>query len=587
MDYPVSEWTDIVVPGNMEMQGFGIPIYSNISYPFKKDPPFVTSEPPANFYSFANRNPVGSYCTTIQVPEEWGDKQVFLNFSGVQSAMYVWINGQKVRYSQNSMSPAEFDITSFIHKGENKLAVEVYRWSDGSYLEDQDMWRMSGIFRDVDLFIRPKTFIQDFTVTADPDKNYANALVKIKANIENRSGIKVKNLKVEARITGTTVSGKFVAIDLSKKISSSDVSSDNLIELETILNQPLIWSAELPNLYDLQLTLKSDKNEILESIHWRFGVRKIEVHGDLFTINGQAVKLKGVNRHEQHPRTGKHVDRQTMERDMVLMKEANINMIRTCHYPDDPLFYELCDQYGFYIMDEANQETHAFGLGNKEMGDNPVWLKAHVDRAVSLVQRDKNHSCVIFWSLGNEGGRGSNFVAMADTVKKLDSTRLVYSDTHRDVSAIYDEGYLHPDRLKQLGESVTDRPVFLREYAHVMGNSGGNLPEYWEVIYADSSLLGGAIWEWVDQGLAKKRDGSPLKYEENPADLKLKDDEYYAYGGDFGDHPNDGVFCIKGLITSDRLPNPHYYEVQKVYQPVHFQLESTSILKRRPAYCLS
>ena len=578
MDYSVSQWTNIVVPGNMEMQGFGIPIYSNISYPFKKDPPFVTSEPPANFYSFANRNLVGSYCTTIQVPEEWGDKQVFLNFAGVQSAMYIWVNGQKVGYSENSMSPAEFDITTFIHKGENKLAVEVYRWCDGSYLEDQDMWRMSGIFRDVDLFIRPKTFIQDFTVTADPDKNYANALVKIKANIENRSGKKVKNLKMEARITGTTVSGKFVAIDLSKKVSSSDASSDNLIELETILDQPLIWSAELPNLYDLQLTLKSDKNEILESIHWRFGVRKIEVHGDLFTINGQAVKFKGVNRHEQHPRTGKHVDRQTMERDMVLMKEANINMIRTCHYPDDPLFYELCDKYGFYIMDEANQETHAFGLGNKEMGDNPVWLKAHVDRAVSLVQRDKNHACVVLWSLGNEGGRGRNFVAMADTVKKLDPTRLVYSDTDRDVSAIYDDGYLHPDRLKQLGESVKDRPVFMREYAHVMGNSGGNLPEYWEVIYGDSSLLGGAIWEWVDQGLAKKRDGSPLKYEGNPADLTLKDDEFFAYGGDFGDHPNDGVFCIKGLITSDRLPNPHYYEVKKVYQPVHFQLESTNPL---------
>ncbi len=225
-------------------------------------------------------------------------------------------------------------------------------------------------------------------------------------------------------------------------------------------------------------------------------MRKIEVHGDLFTINGQAVKLKGVNRHEQHPRTGKHVDRQTMERDMVLMKEANINMIRTCHYPDDPLFYELCDQYGFYIMDEANQETHAFGLGNKEMGDNPVWLKTHVDRAVSLVQRDKNHACVIFWSLGNEGGRGSNFVAMADTVKKLDPTRLVFSDTDRDVSAVYDDAYLHPDRLKQLGESVTDRPVFMREYAHVMGNSGGNLQEYWDVIYADSSLLGAAVWEW-------------------------------------------------------------------------------------------
>jgi beta-galactosidase len=472
------------------------------------------------------------------------------------------------------MSPTEFDITSFIHKGENKLAVEVYRWCDGSYLEDQDMWRLSGIFRDVDLFIRPKTFIQDFTLIADPDKNYSNAFLKIKANIENRSNTKNKNLTVETKITGSNSSGKIVSIDLSKKIISAEPFSSNHVNIETILNQPLLWSAETPNLYDLYLNLKNDKDEIIETIHWRFGVRKIEVHGDLFTINGQAIKLKGVNRHEQHPRTGKHVDRQTMVRDMELMKQANINMIRTCHYPNDPLFYEMCDEYGFYVMDEANQESHGFGIGNKELGDNPVWKKAHVDRAVSLVQRDKNHACVIFWSLGNEGGRGQNLIAMADTVKRLDSTRLIYSDTQRDVSAIYDEGYLHPDQLKKLGEEIKDKPVFLREYAHVMGNSGGNFQEYWDVFNADSSLVGGAIWEWVDQGLAKKIDGSHMKYGEHPADLKLKDDEYWAYGGDFGDYPNDGVFCIKGLVSSDRNPNPHYFEVQKVQQSILFKLEN-------------
>jgi len=577
-NYSVAEWTTIQVPGNMEMQGFGIPIYTNANYPFKKDPPRVTSEPPKNFYSFSNRNPVGSYCTTFQMSENWNDKQLFLHFGGVQSAMYVWVNGQKVGYSENSMSPAEFDITSFVHKGENKLAVEVYRWSDGSYLEDQDMWRLSGIFRDVDLFVRPKSFIQDFKVEANPDKNYTNALVKINVNIENRSNSKVKNLTVEAKITGSTISGKFIAIDLSKKIRVVEVSSSNQFMLETTLYQPQLWSAETPNLYDLHLNLKNDKNELIETLHWRFGVRKIEVHGDIFTINGQAVKLKGVNRHEQHPRTGKHVDRQTMVRDMELMKQANINMIRTCHYPNDPLFYEMADQYGFYVMDEANQETHGFRIGNTEMGDNPVWKKAHVDRAVSLVQRDKNHACVVFWSLGNEGGKGRNFKAMADTVRQLDSTRLVYSDTDRDVSDIYDEGYLHPDQLKKLGEKIKDRPIFLREYAHVMGNSGGNLPEYWDVIYADSSLLGGAIWEWVDQGLAKKIDGSPLKYDQHPADFKLKDDEYWAYGGDFGDQPNDGTFSIKGLVASDRVPNPHYFEVQKVYQNVLFKLKSTKPL---------
>jgi beta-galactosidase len=403
--------------------------------------------------------------------------------------------------------------------------------------------------------------------------------VNIKVNIENRSKEKIRNLTIEAVVSGRTTSGKIVNIDLSRKIGSLGVLSNIPINLATNLTQPLIWSAETPSLYDLHLNLKNDKNEIIETIHWRFGVKKVEVKGDLFLVNGQAVKLKGVNRHEQHPRTGKHVDRKTMIRDLELMKQANINMIRTCHYPDDPLFYELCDAYGFYVMDEANQESHAFGLGNKQMGDNPIWKKAHVDRAVSLVQRDKNHACVIWWSLGNEGGNGQNLKAMADTVRHLDATRLVYSDTQRDVSAIYDDGYLHPDRLKQLGERIKDRPVFLREYAHVMGNSGGNLQEYWDVIYADSSLIGGAIWEWVDQGLAKKRDGSQLKYGEDPSSLKLKDDEYFAYGGDFGDNPNDGVFCIKGLIASDRVPNPHYFEVQKVYQSVIFQLENTKPLK--------
>ncbi|NWJ52231.1 MAG: DUF4981 domain-containing protein [Bacteroidetes bacterium] len=573
-DYVVSGWDNIQVPGNWEMQGFGIPIYTNIGYPFQKDPPRVTSEPPKNFYSYSHRNPVGSYCTTFQATENWKDKLIFLNFGGVQSAMYVWVNGHKVGYSENSMSPAEFDITSFIHQGENKLAVEVYHWCDGSYLEDQDMWRLSGIFRDVDLLVRPKSFIQDFSVSANPDKSYTNALINIKANIENRSTKKVNNLSLEAKITGKTTSGKNINIKLSKKINSLAELSDNQLSFETNLVQPLIWSAETPYLYDLLLDLKNDKDEVIETIHWRFGIRKIEVKGEIFTINGKAVKLKGVNRHEQHPRTGKHVDRQTMIRDMELMKQANINMIRTCHYPNEPLFYELCDEYGFYVMDENNQESHGFGIGNTEIGDNPLWKKAHVDRAVSLVQRDKNHACVIFWSLGNEGGKGRNFKAMADTVKRLDTTRLVYSDSDRDVSAIYDDGYLHPDDLKKLGEKIKDRPVFMREYAHVMGNSGGNLQEYWDVIYADPSIVGGAIWEWVDQGLAKKMDGSPLKYDEHPANLKLKDNEFWAYGGDFGDQPNDGVFCIKGLVRSDRIPHPHYFEVQKVYQSIDFKLES-------------
>lgn len=571
-NYSTENWDDILVPGNWELQGFGTPIYTNFTYPFKRDPPKVTSEPEKSYTSFLQRNPVGSYITSFNIPENWKKKQVFINFGGVQSAMYVWVNGQKVGYSENSMSPAEFDITAYIRKGENKLAVEVYKWCDGSYLEDQDMWRLSGIFRDVDLIARHKTFISDFFVKAMPDNSFDNANLAIDFNIDNRSIQNTQGLHVDAEVTGFSAQGERIDLSFAGKFPVVKMLKQTSIELKSLIKQPRLWSAETPDLYHLILKLKNNKNEIVDKAECYFGVRKIEVRGDVFYINGKAVKLKGVNRHEQHPRTGKHVSRNTMIRDLELMKQANINMIRTCHYPDDPLFYELCDQYGFYVMDEANQESHGFGIGNKEMGDNPVWKKSHVERAVSLVQRDKNHPCVIFWSLGNEGGHGRNLIAMADTIKKLDPSRLIYSDTQRDVSAIYDDGYLHPADLKKLGEKIKDKPVFMREYLHVMGNSGGNLQEYWDVIYADSSLTGAAIWEWVDQGLAKKKDGSPLKLTEHPDDYHLKDNEFWAYGGDFGDQPNDGNFCIKGLVSPDRKPYPHYFEVQKVYQPVVFKL---------------
>lgn len=571
-NYSTKNWDNILVPGNWELQGFGTPIYTNFIYPFKPEFPKVTNEPDKNYTSFSQRNPVGSYCTTFTIPENWNQKQVFINFGGVLSAMYVWINGQKVGYSENSMSPAEFDITKYVHKGENKLAVEVYRWCDGSYLEDQDIWRLSGIFRDVDLIARSKNYISDFFVKAVPDNSFDNANISIDLNIDNRSNQNSGGLHVDAEVSGFSAQGEWVDLSFTGKIPLVQKSKQISIELNSLIKHPRLWSAETPDLYRLILKLKNNKNELVDKAECFFGVRKIEVRGDVFYINGKAVKLKGVNRHEQHPRTGRHVSRNTMVRDLELMKQANINMIRTCHYPDDALFYELCDKYGFYVMDEANQETHGFGLGNKEMGDNPMWKKSHVERAVSLVQRDKNHPCVIFWSMGNEGGSGQNLVAMVDTVKKLDTSRLIYSDTDRSVSAIYDDAYLHPNGLKRLGENIKDRPVFMREYFHVMGNSGGNLQEYWDVIYADPSLTGAAIWEWVDQGLAKKKDGSPLKLTEHPDDYQLKDDEFWAYGGDFGDKPNDGNFCIKGLVSSDRKPYPHYYEVQKVYQPVVFQL---------------
>ncbi|MBK5246147.1 MAG: DUF4981 domain-containing protein [Peptostreptococcaceae bacterium] len=577
--YSTSDWDDIVVPGNWELQGFGTPIYTNFTYPFKRDQPKVTEQPDKLYTSFLHRDPVGSYCTPFSVPENWDNKLVFLNFGGVRSAMYVWVNGKKVGYSQNSMTPAEFDITKYIQKGENKLAVEVYRWSDGSYLEDQDMWRLSGIFRDVDLIANPKTFIKDFFVKAIPDNSFDNADVSINLTIDNRSEQPVSGLLLEGEITGYSKTGGIVDIPLTEKVPAVGQSKQVSLVMKSSITKPLLWSAETPDLYHLSLKLRNGKGKILEKAECYFGVRKIEVRGQVFYVNGKAVKLKGVNRHEHHPRTGKHIDRQTVIKDIELMKQANINMVRTSHYPNDPIFYELCDKYGLYVMDETNQESHGYGIGNSIIGDNSAWKKALVSRIVSMVERDKNHACVIMWSLGNESGRGRNLIAMADTVKKLDPTRLVFSDTQRDVSAIYDDGYLPPDKFKKLADDISDKPVFMREYAHAMGNSEGNLQEYWDIIYADSSIVGAAIWDWVDQGIAKKIDGSPMRYDQHPASLKLKDDEFWAYGGDFGDQPNDGAFCINGLVGPDRVPHPHYYQVQKVYQYIDFELENKNPLK--------
>ncbi len=542
--FDASTWEEIVVPGNWQTQGYGIPIYTNWTYPFKKEPPYVTKEPPLQFWSNKHRNPVGSYLTTFTLNRK--GHHYILHFDGVKSAFYVWVNGHRVGYSQNSMSPAEFDITPYVHRGNNSLAVEVYRWSDGSYLEDQDMWRLSGIYRSVGIYMRPETYIEDYAINAGLSDDLQTGFVSLDTKL---GGKRKKDMKVVATISGHGVNAT----------------------LPATIDNPRLWSAEEPNLYDIKIQLQH-KGRTLETLHYRTGFRRVEVRGDVFYLNNKPVKLKGVNRHEHHPRTGRNIDEATMRLDLKLMKQANINMVRTSHYPNTPLFYELCDEYGVYVMDEANQETHDFGLGNAILGDNPDWTEAHVDRAVSLVRRDRNHPCVIFWSLGNEGGRGRNMSAMRNAVLAVDTTRLIYCDTDRGVSDVYDDGYLPLERLRELGEKIKDRPVFMREYAHAMGNSLGNFREYWDIIYSDSSLLGGAIWDFVDQGLAKPKDGSRLRYTVNPTKLTLDDNEFWAYGGDFGDTPNDGPFNINGLVGPDRIPHPHYYEVQKVYQSIDFLL---------------
>ena len=546
--YDVSGWDKITVPGNWQLQGFGRPIYVNMQYPFHRDRPSVTSEPNKDWYAYDHRNPVGSYVTFFDATKEMLSKNLILHFGGVHSAFYVWVNGHKVGYSQNSMSPAEFDITKYVRKGKNKLAVEVYRWSDGSYLECQDMWRLSGIFREVQLWVRPLVHIADYHVTAVPNKDFSQATVTADIAVCNMGKKKAKNVNVSFNIDGIILNSQFPILN------SKDTAN---ITLTYLINNPKLWSAEKPNLYPYSIEVGD------EHFDNQLGVKRVECVGEVFKINGKNVKLRGVNRHDHHPVTGRYVDDATYEEDLRLMKQANINFLRTSHYPDREYIYELCDRWGIYVMDEANQETHGYGYANRVMGEDIAWEKAHVDCAESLVKRDFNHPCVILWSLGNEGAVGPNIQAMYDKVCQLDSTRLPFYDCHPRYSALHDFGYPTPDVLKAEAEKETEKPLIAREYAHAMGNSMGNFQEYWDVIYADSSIAGAAIWDWVDQGLLKK-DG---------------DKEYWAYGGDFGDKPNDGPFCINGLIGPDRKPHPHYYEVQHVYQPLQFVRETDGTIR--------
>ena len=551
VDYDVSGWDKITVPGNWQTQGYGTPIYININYPFVRNRPSVTTEPPNNWTAYENRNPVGSYVTFVDVTKEMLSKNLILHFGGVHSAMYLWINGQRVGYSQNSMSPAEFDVTKYMRAGKNKIAVEVYRWCDGSYLEDQDMWRLSGIFREVQLWVRPLVHIADYRVTAVPNADFSQAEVTAVISICNTG-------KKKATVCPVMMIDELSAGMAEVQVNAGDTT--NYVFHYTLEN-PRLWSAEKPNLYPFSVELEDKKGNTIEHFDYHFGVKRVECVGEVFKINGKNVKLRGVNRHDHHPRTGRYVDDATYEQDLRLMKQANINFLRTSHYPDREYLYELCDRWGIYVMDEANQESHGYGYANHEMGEDPAWKDAHVDRAESLVKRDYNHPCVILWSLGNEGGVGPNIQAMYDTVVALDSTRLPFYDCHPRYSALHDFGYPTPDVLKTEAEKETEKPLIAREYAHAMGNSMGNFQEYWDVIYADSSIAGAAVWDWVDQGIAKKEDGVT----------------YWAYGGDYGDKPNDGPFCINGLIGPDRKPHPHYYEVQYVYQPIAFIQEGDSI----------
>jgi len=532
-DFDSSDWDTIPVPSNWQMHGYGVPIYTNARYPFEKKPPFVMLEPPEDYTSYELRNPVGSYLTTFTLPSGWEDRETIIHFGGVESAFYLWVNGKKVGYSQGSYTPAEFNITPYLKKGRNLLAVEVYRWSDGSYLEDQDFWRLSGIFRPVMLVSEPKASIQDFFVKTDLDDQYRDAILSIDVKLKNASGHTVMATLLDDQ-------GKTVA------------TLKGTEKLSTRISNPQKWSAEFPYLYTLLLELKNSQGKTVHLTSTKVGFREVSVgpRGQLL-INGTKVLLKGVNRHEHDPDRGRAITVDRMIEDLRLMKQHNINCVRTSHYPNQPIWYDLCDRYGIYLVDEANLESHGMGYGSASLGHAPEWEKAHVDRGISMLQRDKNHPSVIIWSLGNEAGPGRNFDAMVRAMKAIDTTRLYHYERYDEAVDIDSVMYPGLQSLIKQGEKSSSRPFFVCEYAHAMGNAIGNLQEYWDIFEKYDRLIGGCIWDWVDQGLRKTDE---------------KGVDYFAYGGDFGDMPNSGNFCINGCVFPDRGIPPKMTEVKKVYQ---------------------
>lgn len=576
-DYNLSDWDTIDVPSNWEMRGYGIPIYTNSKYPFTADPPRIDRE-----------NAAGSYARTFGIPAAWQDQQIILHLGGVSSAFYVWVNGKPVGYSQDSRLPAEFDITDVVSVGENRLAVQVIRWCDGSYLEDQDHWRMSGIHREVYLMAQPKVAINDFFVRTLFDASLTHAKLQIRPRVTVRGAVDTRAWQVQAQLYGPTNKPLFdtpLAVPVNRIVKESYPQRDNVYFalLEREIERPLKWSAENPVLYTLVLTLTDGQGQLAEARSCQVGFRDVRItaQGEM-QINGKGVKLMGVNRHDHSEINGKAVTRADLRRDVGLLKQFNFNAVRTSHYPNDPYFYELCDAYGLYVIDEGNVETHEVrGL----LANTPSWHYAIQDRLIRLVERDKNHPSVISWSLGNESGTGPNLAAAAHWIKDYDPTRFLHYEGaqglpgHPDYAPVNSPAYratpfmanptdpAYVDVISRMYASVDEleglarspwirRPIVQCEYAHAMGNSLGNMKDYWDVIRRYPNLMGGFIWDWIDQGLVKTTEDGQ---------------EFFAYGGDYGDTPNSGNFCINGVITSDRMPKPQTWECKTVFQPVVFE----------------
>ena len=597
-DYDVSTWKTLAVPAVWEVNGYGTPIYVSAGYPFKIDPPYVTKEPKKDWTTYVERNPTGQYKRTFMLPAAWESGQTFLRFEGVMSAFYVWVNGKRVGYSQGSMEPSEFNVTKYLKSGENQIAVEVYKYSDGSYLEDQDFWRFGGIHRDVLLYHTPDIRLRDVAVRTTEEKN--GWLLAINPQFSVYNGETGEGYRLVATLMDgkTSLNCDTVAvnetIDLEHKAARMNEwfpqrGHRKFERMTMTVAKPKLWTAEEPNLYSLRLELQDAAGRNIETTSLQVGFRQINIRNGQLLINGQAIKIRGVNRHEHDPYTARVMTDERMKQDLQLMKEAHINAVRLAHYPNCPRWYELCDSVGMYLMDEADCETH--GLRGT-LASTPDWGDAFLDRAIRMAERDKNHPSVIFWSLGNESGYGPNQAAMSAWLHEFDPTRPVHYEgaqgepdpsTVDVISRFYPrvmQEYLNPgipegsdkeraenarwerlleianktgDRCTWVGSDGGPRPVLTSEYAHCMGNALGNFKEYWDEINSHPRMLGGFIWDWVDQGIIKKEE------------VRGQMVEKVLYGGDFGDKPNLHAFCMNGVVMSDRTLTPKYYEVQAVY----------------------
>ena len=556
-------WDRLSVPSNWQLHGYGRPHYTNVRYPFVIDPPHVPTE-----------NPTGSYRRRFDVPETWSGRRLILRFDGVDSAFEVHLNGRYAGFSKGSRIPAEFDVTEHIRPGENLLAVRVYQWSDGSYLEDQDMWWLSGIFRDVTLLAEPPVALWDLRVDPGLHADLGAATLHVRAtlrSISDRAGtyrFDMRLLGADERPVPGSEAHASVVVGTSEAVTA---------DLGCEIGAPRLWSADDPQLYTLLLTLRDEGGEVIWVVPQKVGFRRVDIKGAQLLVNGKAVKLRGVNRHEHHPDLGRAVPRETMLEDVLLMKRHNINTVRTSHYPPHPHFLDLCDAYGLYVIDEADLECHGLMYARQPyfLSDDPEWQAAYVDRMERMVERDKNHACVIMWSLGNESGFGANHEAMAAWCRERDPARPIHyeGDQHGKVSDVISQMYTAVADVIDFGEGqddagaglgrrerirleeYRDKPFFLCEYAHAMGNGPGGLAEYWDAFWRYDRLIGGCVWEWIDHGIRTTTDGCT----------------YFAYGGDFGDEPNDDNFVCDGLLFPDRTPSPGLIEYQKVLEPVHVE----------------